>query len=82
LIRTRYTAQADNQIEKDYKRTHDDIYRMQLDNIAGYHHSNRDNMIRIYHSYLENTPGSKKAIRELCDRIAANNTNSSFETTA
>jgi hypothetical protein len=53
---------------------------MQLDNIDGYHESNRENMIRIYHSYLENTPGSKKALQELCDRIAANTTKSSVET--
>ncbi len=81
FIRTRYTAQAGQQIEKDYKRTHDDFYRMQLDNLAGYHESNRDNMVKVYHSYLENTPGSKKAVRELCDRIAVNNTKSSVETT-
>jgi hypothetical protein len=43
---------------------------MQLDNLNGYHKSNRDNMVRVYHSYLENTPGSKKALRELCDQIA------------
>jgi hypothetical protein len=55
---------------------------MQLDNLEGYHETNRDNMVRIYHSYLENTPGSKKAVRELCDRVAANNTKSSVETTA
>jgi hypothetical protein len=54
---------------------------MQLDNIAAYHQSNRDNMIQVYHSYLENTPGSKKALRELCDRSAVNNTKSSVETT-
>lgn len=82
FIRSRYTAQAENQIEKDYKRTNDDIYRMQLDNLAGYHESNRNNMVQVYHSYLENTPGSKKAIRELCDRVAVNNTKSSVQTTA
>jgi hypothetical protein len=81
LIRDRYTAKADNQIEKDYKRTHDDFYRMQLDNLDGYHESNRDNMVRIYHSYLENTPGSKKALRELCDRVAVNHTKPSLDTT-
>ena len=54
---------------------------MQLDNLSGYHQSNRDNMLQVYHSYLENTPGSKKAVRELCDRIAVNNTKSSVETT-
>ena len=46
---------------------------MQLDHLEGYHESNRDNMVRVYHSYLENTPGSKKALRELCDQIAPKN---------
>ncbi len=54
---------------------------MQLDNLGGYHESNRDNMVRVYHSYLENTPGSKKALRELCDQVAVNNTKSSVKTT-
>ncbi|CAF0897839.1 unnamed protein product [Rotaria sordida] len=80
FIRTRYTAEAHNQMEKDYKRTHDDLYRMQLDDLDSYHESNRDNMLRIYHSYLENTPGSKKALRELCDQISPHNTKSSIDT--
>ena len=70
LVRTRYTSQADSQREKDYQRTHNDLYRMQLDNVDAYHKSNRENMLRVYHSYLENTPGSKKALRELCDQIS------------
>ncbi|CAF1409527.1 unnamed protein product [Adineta ricciae] len=70
LVRTRYTSQADSQREKDYQRTHNDLYRMQLDNVDAYHKSNRDNMLRVYHSYLENTPGSKKALRELCDQLS------------
>jgi len=69
LIRNRYTAQAQGQIDKDYKRTREDIYRMQLDDMKSYHQSNRDNMVQIYHSYLENTPGSKKALQELCDQL-------------
>ena len=69
MIRNRYTAQAQGQIDKDYKRTREDIYRMQLDDMKSYHQSNRDNMVQIYHSYLENTPGSKKALQELCDQL-------------
>ena len=69
------------QMGKDYKRTREDFYRMQLDELENYHESNRDNMLRMYHSYLENTPGSKKALRELCDRIIPPSTNSSLETT-
>ena len=70
LIRSRYTAQAQGQIEKDYKRTREDIYRMQLDDLKSYHQSNRDNMFRVYHSDLEDRPGSKKALQELCDQLA------------
>jgi hypothetical protein len=54
---------------------------MQLDNVAGYHETNRDNMVRVYHSYLENTPGSKKALRELCEQIPLNATKTTVETT-
>jgi hypothetical protein len=63
------TTQAQGQMKKDYERTRDDLYRMQLDDLEGYHESNRNNMVRVYHSYLENTPGSKKALRELCDQL-------------
>ncbi len=74
FVRNRYTAKANGQIEKDYKRTRDDFYRMQLDNVIDYHETNRDNMIRVYHSYLENTPGSKKAVHDLCEQIPLNTT--------
>ncbi|CAF2651091.1 unnamed protein product [Rotaria sp. Silwood2] len=81
FIRSRYTTDAHNQMEKDYKRTHEDLYRMQLDDLDSYHETNRQNMLRVYHSYLENTPGSKKALRELCDQVAPPYTNSSIDTT-
>lgn len=81
MIRTRYTAQATAQRQQDYKRTHDDLYRMQLDDLESYHESNRDNMLRVYHSYLENTPGSKKALQELCQQLSARETKSSVDTT-
>ena len=68
-------------MEKDYKRTQDDFYRMQLDNAAVHHQANRENMLRVYHSYLGSTPGSKKAIRELCDQIPFNVTKTEVETT-
>lgn len=76
FMRDRYSSKANTQVEKDYRRTRNDLYRMQLDNVAGYREGNRDNMVRVYHSYLENTPGSKKALREVCDQITANNTTS------
>lgn len=54
---------------------------MELDNINAYHQSSRENMLRVYHSYLENTPGSKKAVRELVERLAGSNTKQSLDTT-
>ncbi len=81
FVRNRYTAKAGSRIEKDYKRTRDDFYRMQLDNISDYHETNRDNMVRVYHSYLENTPGSKKALRELIEQIPLNTTKTTVEST-
>jgi hypothetical protein len=50
---------------------------MQLDNVAG----DRENMIRTYNSYLPNTPGSKKALRELCEQIPLNATKTTVEGT-
>lgn len=82
LVQTRYTAEAHTQRDKDYQRTRDDFYRMELDNLEGYHESNRENMLRTYHSYLENTPGSKKALRELCARVPLNASKPSINTNA
>jgi hypothetical protein len=47
---------------------------MQLDNIGDHHETNRNNMIRTYQCYLPNTPGSKKALLELCAQIPLNAT--------
>lgn len=55
---------------------------MHLDDLDSYHKSNRDNMLLVYHSYLENTPGSKKALRELCDRLPGVDAQSSVNSTA
>ncbi|CAF1064509.1 unnamed protein product [Rotaria sordida] len=81
FLRTHHTLKADYQKEKDYKRTHDDFYRMKLDNAASHTPINRDNMVRVYHSYLGTTPGSKKAVRDLCDQIPLNATKTTVETT-
>ncbi len=74
-------AKAENQKDKDYKRTHDDFYRMQLDSAASHRKTNREHMLRVYHSYLGTTPGSKKALRDLCDQIPLNATKTTVETT-
>jgi hypothetical protein len=46
--------------EEDRNRTINDYYRMNLDTTA-----EKEKMIDAYHAYLENTPGSKKALHEL-----------------
>lgn len=70
MVKGRYSSQADGQMQKDYKRTRDDVYRMQLDNLDAYHESNRANMLGVYHAYLENTPGSRKALREMSGQMS------------
>ena len=37
---------------------------MELDKLDEVHPANRDNMKAAYKAYLQNTPGSKKAIKE------------------
>jgi hypothetical protein len=49
-----------NRFDEDRNRTINDYYRMRLDQTA-----EKEKMIEAYHAYLENTPGSKKALEEL-----------------
>jgi hypothetical protein len=49
--------------EEDRNRTINDYYRMNLDSTA-----EKEKMKDAYHAYLENTPGSKKALQELLSR--------------
>ncbi|CAF0819854.1 unnamed protein product [Rotaria sp. Silwood1] len=81
FIQTNKTIKADHKKEKDYKRTQEDFFRMQLDNAAGHSPTHRENMVRVYHSYLGTTPGSKKALRDLCDQIPLNATKTTVEAT-
>lgn len=50
--------------EEDRNRTINDYYRMNLDQTAESLH-----MTGAYHAYLENTPGSKKALEELLKKL-------------
>ncbi|CAF3373219.1 unnamed protein product [Rotaria sp. Silwood1] len=81
FLQTNKTIKADHKKEKDYKRTQADFFRMQLDNAAGHSPTHRENMVRVYHSYLGTTPGSKKALRDLCDQIPLNATKTTVEAT-
>jgi hypothetical protein len=50
--------------------TKDDFYRMELDKLDDVHPLNRPHMRKAYFAYLQNTPGSKKAITEcVCHMI-------------
>ncbi|KAH9502946.1 hypothetical protein Btru_072439 [Bulinus truncatus] len=64
LLRTKYSANAQAKIEDDYKRTQYDFYRMELDRLEQVHPVNRKHMTGVYFAYLQNTPGSKKAVTE------------------
>ena len=47
---------------EDKTRTVNDFYRMRLDH---FHPLSMDHMKQVYHAYLDNTVGSKKALKEL-----------------
>lgn len=60
----RFSLNAPQKVDKDYKRTKDDFYRMDLDKIEEIHPMNRPHMRKAYFAYLQNTPGSRKAVSE------------------
>lgn len=60
----RYKQDAPKKVNSDYSRTRDDFYRMDLDRLDEVHPINRPHMRKAYFAYLQNTPGSKKAINE------------------
>lgn len=54
--------------EEDRNRTINDYYRMNLDQTV-----DSETMTRAYNAYLQNTPGSKKALAELLNQNNNNN---------
>ena len=52
-----------NRVEEDRNRTINDYYRMNLDQSAS-----NDKTWDCFRAYLENTPGSKKAIKEIIEK--------------
>jgi len=62
--RDKYSTYAEKRIEQDYKKTKEDFYRMDLDRLDEIHPSNRRHMRKTYFAYLQNTPGSRKAVTE------------------
>lgn len=64
-IKQKIGVGAEAKVSQDYTRTKQDFFRMELDKMDEYHNDkSRQNMSKVYYAYLENTPGSKKAIRE------------------
>lgn len=60
----RFSINAPTKVDSDYKRTKDDFYRMDLDKLDEIHPMNRPHMRKAYFAYLQNTPGSRKAVTE------------------
>ena len=63
-LRKKYSTNANEKVDEDYKRTKNDFYRMELDKLEDVHPMSRPNMRAAYFAYLQNTPGSKKAVYE------------------
>lgn len=80
-MRDRASAKSTGQLQKEYQRTCDDFYRMQLDSVADFKETKRENLLRTYRSYLQNTPGSRKALRDLCEQIPINATQTTIQGT-
>ncbi|ESO83233.1 hypothetical protein LOTGIDRAFT_236810 [Lottia gigantea] len=68
-LKQKYSANATKKIEEDYEKTKQDFYRMDLDKLNEVHPVNREHMRSTYFAYLQNTPGSKKAINECVKSI-------------
>jgi len=63
-LRKKYNSDTDDRVNVEYNRTKQDFYRMELDKMDEYHPSSKPKMKATYYAYLENNPGSKKAIHE------------------
>lgn len=57
-----FSHDGESRKKSDYNRTRQDFFRMELDRLDEYHEKSRPNMRAAYFAYLQNTPGSKKAV--------------------
>jgi len=69
-LKEKYSSQGQAKTNSDYERTKVDFYRMELHRLNDVHPVNRGNMKAAYFAYLQNTPGSKKALKECVKEIA------------
>ncbi|XP_067927825.1 uncharacterized protein [Watersipora subatra] len=79
-LREKYSSQGKAKIDSDYERTKVDFYRMELHRLGDVHPMNRENMKSAYFAYLQNTPGSKKAVKECLEQIEAEKDDKTDET--
>ena len=63
-IAEKYGVEVPERVDRDYVRTKQDFYRMELDRFDAYHPKNRHRMKMTYKAYLQNTPGSRKALND------------------
>ncbi|XP_060085735.1 myosin-10-like [Ylistrum balloti] len=78
-LKDRFSSNAKKKVNKDYKRTKDDFYRMDLHKLDEIHPLNRQHMRKTYFAYLQNTPGSRKAVKD-CVKTLDNEPETNKET--
>lgn len=78
-LKEKYSSQGKAKIDSDYQRTKVDFYRMELHKLGDVHPMNRGNMTAAYFAYLQNTPGSRKAVKECVKKIVKEDKNEEEE---
>ncbi|KAK7502929.1 hypothetical protein BaRGS_00005878, partial [Batillaria attramentaria] len=68
-LKDKYSSQAKQKIDADYKRTQQDFYRMDLDRMDKVAPTSRRHLTSTYMAYLQNTPGSRRAVSECVQRL-------------
>ncbi|XP_076456416.1 uncharacterized protein LOC143290787 [Babylonia areolata] len=63
-LKTKYSSQARSKVDADYQRTRQDFYRMDLDRLDQVAPTNRPHLTSAYKAYLQNTPGSRRAVQD------------------
>ncbi|XP_045181491.2 myb-like protein X isoform X2 [Mercenaria mercenaria] len=66
-----FSHYGDDRKKSDYERTKQDFYRMELDRLDEYHQTTRPHMRAAYFAYLQNTPGSRKAIYDCMKEVTS-----------
>ncbi|XP_033727245.1 uncharacterized protein LOC117316654 isoform X1 [Pecten maximus] len=66
-----YDIDAPKRVDEDYKKTKKDFYLMKLHKLSEVHPSNRSGMRKAYFAYLQNNPGSKKAVKDCVNQLVS-----------